>query len=399
MPRGDFRVATIRVYLLVVLTTFSLSVAVAEAQSVTITSPGAQATAGTTIPFSATVSGPVDGVSFWVNGVLYAMQYEEPYGIWLPDVAAGTHTLEVNVWNNLGGKAWDIRTLTVEPGEGSQALSVSITSPDTTTYAVGATIPFSASVSGGGGGTNVTFWLNGVLYGIQYAAPYSISLPNAAAGTYALEAVARDGNGGVASATRTLTVGSSSTSSNQSPVVSLTSPANGATFSAPASITFSATASDPDGTIAQVDFYANGTRLRTITASPYSFSWTNVSAGGYSIIAVARDNSGASTVSSTRDITVVAAGAGTTVVFEPSSNDATAVDRYVLDIFALGAELSTAYPIISRDLGKPAIQNGECAVDVTSTILALPSGSYVATVTAMGPGGSARSAPSPQFSR
>jgi hypothetical protein len=347
------------------------------------------------------VSGQVDGVSFWVNGILYGVQSAEPYGVSLPNVAAGVYTLEVVAWDNAGDKTWDSRTLTVEPGGGSQqALSVSISSPTGgTTYAAGATIPFSVSVSGGGGGANVTFWVNGVLYGVQYGAPYGVSLNNAAAGTYALEAVVRDSTGAVSSATRTLTVGSSSTSSNQSPVVSLASPANGATFTAPASISFSATASDADGTIAQVDFYANGTIVRTVTASPYSFSWTNVGAGDYSIMAVARDNRGATTVSSTRDIIVSPAGLPTTAVFVPSSNDATAVDRYVLDIFAVGADLAIAYPLISRDLGKPTIQNGECTVDVTSTILALGPGTYVATVTAMGSGGSARSAPSPQFSR
>lgn len=400
MSRGDVRVATIGVCLLVVLTTFSLSATVAEAQSVSITSPGDRVTTGTTVPFSASVSGQVAGVSFWVSGVLYGIQYAPPFSISLPNVATGVYTLEVDVWDNAGNRAWDIRTLTVAPGGGGQALSLSIASPDTTTYAAGATIPFSASVSGGGSGVNVTFWVNGALAGIQYAAPYSVSLPNVAAGSYALEAVARDGTGAVSSVTRTLTVGSPSTSSNRSPVVSLSTPADGAAFAAPASISLSATASDPDGSIAQVEFYANGTLLRTDTTSPYSFSWTNVGAGSYSIMAVARDNAGATTVSSTRDITVGSTtDTGTRAVFDPSSNDATAVDRYVLDIFPAGADLSIAYPLITRDLGKPSIQNGEISVDVTSTILALGPGTYVATVTAMGPGGSARSAPSAQFSR
>ena len=42
------------------------------------------------------------------------------------------------------------------------------------------------------------------------------------------------------------------------PTVSLTSPVNGATFSAPATITVAGTASDADGTVSKVDFYANG---------------------------------------------------------------------------------------------------------------------------------------------
>jgi len=198
---------------------------------------------------------------------------------------------------------------------------------------------------------------------------------------------------------RTITIGSSGTPSNQPPVVTLTAPVAGATFTAPASITVSADASDVDGTIAQVDFYANGTLLRTDTSSPYSISWTNVAAANYALTAVARDNAGASTVSSTRDISVRPANLPSTAVFVPSSNDATAVDRYVLEVFPVGANPTVANLVATRDLGKPAISNGECRVDISSTILALSPGTYIATVTAIGSGGSTQSAPSPQFTR
>jgi hypothetical protein len=47
----------------------------------------------------------------------------------------------------------------------------------------------------------------------------------------------------------------------------------------------------------------------------------------------------------------------------------------------------------------PPIVNGEVRVDITATVSALPTGNYFATVTALGPGGYATSAPSPTFSR
>jgi hypothetical protein len=50
-------------------------------------------------------------------------------------------------------------------------------------------------------------------------------------------------------------------------------------------------------------------------------------------------------------------------------------------------------------MGKPAITNGECRADISSVVLALPPGTYIATVTAMGNGGSAQSAPSAAFTR
>ena len=45
---------------------------------------------------------------------------------------------------------------------------------------------------------------------------------------------------------------------NLPPIVTLTSPGNGATLTAPATVALGATASDPDGTVRDVTFYANG---------------------------------------------------------------------------------------------------------------------------------------------
>lgn len=91
--------------------------------------------------------------------------------------------------------------------------------------------------------------------------------------------------------------------SNNAPTAQITSPANGATFTAPANISIAATASDSDGTVAKVDFFQGTTALASDTTSPYSFTWTNVPAGTYSLRAVATDNLGA-TGSSTVSITV-----------------------------------------------------------------------------------------------
>ena len=66
---------------------------------------------------------------------------------------------------------------------------------------------------------------------------------------------------------------------NQAPTATLTAPANGATFTAPASITLTATASDADGTVARVDFYNGTTLLGSDTTAPYAFTWSNVAAG------------------------------------------------------------------------------------------------------------------------
>ncbi|MGH6631282.1 MAG: Ig-like domain-containing protein, partial [Burkholderiales bacterium] len=91
---------------------------------------------------------------------------------------------------------------------------------------------------------------------------------------------------------------------NAAPTVNLTSPANGATFTAPATIVLTADAQDSDGTVAQVEFFQGATLLATDTSAPYTFTLTNVAAGAYSFTARATDNQGASTTSAAVSVTV-----------------------------------------------------------------------------------------------
>jgi hypothetical protein len=93
---------------------------------------------------------------------------------------------------------------------------------------------------------------------------------------------------------------------NAAPSVALTSPASGAPpFISPANITVSANATDSDGTISKVEFYAGTTKIGTATAAPYQITWGPVSDGNYSLTAVATDNSSATTVSSPVAISVI----------------------------------------------------------------------------------------------
>lgn len=94
------------------------------------------------------------------------------------------------------------------------------------------------------------------------------------------------------------------TSGNTPPTVSITAPLNGASFTAPASVTINANAADANGTITKVDFYNGSTLLGTDATSPYSYSWTGVAAGNYSLTAVATDNGGATTTSTAVAIVV-----------------------------------------------------------------------------------------------
>lgn len=100
------------------------------------------------------------------------------------------------------------------------------------------------------------------------------------------------------------------TTTNAPPTVTITAPADGASFAAPWTGTIQAAVADSDGTVARVEFLAGSTVLGTITTPPAnpSFTITNLAAGNYALTAVATDNGGASTTSAAVNIKVVASG-------------------------------------------------------------------------------------------
>jgi len=103
---------------------------------------------------------------------------------------------------------------------------------------------------------------------------------------------------------------------NQNPVVSITSPANGARVSG--TITISASASDNVG-VAGVQFKVDGSNLGSeITTSPYTTSWNSatVANGTHTISATARDAAG-NTATATISVTVANAVSAGTIWVSP----------------------------------------------------------------------------------
>ncbi|MFD1140208.1 cellulase family glycosylhydrolase [Larkinella insperata] len=93
---------------------------------------------------------------------------------------------------------------------------------------------------------------------------------------------------------------------NQAPTISLTTPANSATFAAPATVTLQANATDADGTIAKVEFYNGTTKLGEDLTPPYQFTWNDLAAGTYTLSARATDNRNATAQSGSVTMTVKA---------------------------------------------------------------------------------------------
>jgi subtilisin-like proprotein convertase family protein len=126
-----------------------------------------------------------------------------------------------------------------------------------------------------------------------------------AAGTWRLkitdESASGNTTGGTLTAVTMEVFGSSTVPVNPPPAVSLTSPAGDLVVSPGAAVSLAAAASDFDatgaaGTVAQVEFLANGSVINTDTLAPYSFSWSPT-VGTYQVTARATDSEGAAATS------------------------------------------------------------------------------------------------------
>ena len=80
----------------------------------------------------------------------------------------------------------------------------------------------------------------------------------------------------------------------------LTAPAGGAEFVAPADIGLAAGVNANGNLITKVQFHAGSTLLGEDTTAPYTWTWSNVAAGSYSLKATAVYNAGSSVVSELR---------------------------------------------------------------------------------------------------
>lgn len=89
---------------------------------------------------------------------------------------------------------------------------------------------------------------------------------------------------------------------NHAPAVTITSPTNETSFTPGEDITIEVNADDTDGTISLVEFFQGNTKLGEDATAPYSYVWSSVPSGSYTLTAKATDNEAATTTSLGVDI-------------------------------------------------------------------------------------------------
>ncbi len=222
---------------------------------------------------------------------------------------------------------------------GNTAPTVSITSP---TNGASFTGPLDLTVTataedGGGSVTQVQFFNGSTSIGVDTSSPYSASA-NFGLGTHVLTAVATDNLG---TSTTSAPVSITVSAGNTAPVVSITSPTNGASFSGPLDLTVTATAEDPGGSITQVEFFNGPASVGVDTSSPYSASGT-FGIGTHLLTAVATDNLSIARTSAPVSITVSSTPIDNPIVARIPKGDLTIELQTIVD--GLASPLGMAVP-------------------------------------------------------
>lgn len=279
-------------------TSSAVSFTVSGAAKIVITSPanGAIVYGG-----KANVSGTFSGdsnTSIWINNGqnTYLAKVEGNVFSALFPVVPGPNTLTITVVRR--DKTFDTTTIIVN---GADYPKIAFTSPSTSTFNAPANVMLAVDALSPNGIIDKISLFNGdTLLSTLASAPYQFSWNNVQKGEYLITAKAFDKLGYSSSASTSVSV----LGANSPPAISLTSPSNNAVFGAPAAISMTAISSDSDGTVALVEFLQNGTLLGAFNLAPYTFNWTNVPTGSYTLTARATDNSGAQTDSAPISVTV-----------------------------------------------------------------------------------------------
>ena len=177
----------------------------------------------------------------------------------------------------------------------------------------GNAVSIAASASASGSITSVQFLVDGTSIGTDLTFPYTASYTATTNGSHTITAIATDNTGATGNATGVVI----NVAANIPPVITVASPAGAIVGDL---VTFTATASDPDGTVASVSFSVNNVVIGTLlTSAPYTTTWTAV-LGVNTIRATATDNLSATTISSPVTIAVAANQPPTAAITSPANN-------------------------------------------------------------------------------
>ena len=371
----------------------SVTIHVSAAPLVVLTRPAAcvylQEPADITLQADAVApDGAIASVAFFQGSALIGVATTEPFAVAWSAVPAGTYAVTAKAIDDRGGSTVSTG-ITVIVAPANNPPTVALTAPaEGATYAPGGSVTLTAAASDPDGSiAKVEFFRDGSLLGAVTAAPYTLVWNAVAPASYSLTARATDNLGA-----STLSVAVHVHVTNAPPTVALTAPAGGASYAAPATINLAATASDTDGTIANVQFFAGLTAIGTVASAPYTATWSNVAAGTYQLTARATDSYGA--VASSAPVTVtVSTNAPPSVALSMPTNGATYFAPATVNLQASASDSDGYIATVEFYRGSTLIGSATSPPYATTWNNA-PAGSYALTAKATdGMGATATSVP------
>lgn len=274
----------------------------------------------------------VERIDFYADDVKIGSDRTFPYSVmYTPPEAPLSHTIEARGFDNRGDpieptSTISITSVTAIPNLPDIRINTPVHNAPIPMPSPGTAIPVEVIASSTTGViTKVELYKDGVFFGERTEHPYVFEWTPTVAGTYTFVALAYDDKNNVV-ATNSSTAPTASPvpttvilttpdagAASALPVVAITSPESGS-VRVNSSMKLRAAASDPDGLIASVQFFANGTSLAApITAYPYEMQWKPTAEGVYRITAVAVDDTGAAATSPTVVVVSSAGAAGSEV--------------------------------------------------------------------------------------
>jgi hypothetical protein len=312
---------------------------------VSLTAPvaGAKLSAPATIGLAATASevgGSIAKVDFYANGALIATQQTAPYNATWNNVAAGSYLLTAKATDGVGSAQSSVAVpITVV---NNVPPNTSLTAPAAgQAFFAGQPVPLTATASDSDGAVSkVEFIVDGFTIGAIASPPFTQTWTAGAVGNHLLQARATDNVGAVTNSPPVSII----VNQNAAPIAAITAPMTNQAFAVGQAITITATASDADGTVAKLEFLADGAVIGSLTAAPFTKSWSSATVGAHMLTVRATDNVGAITLSTPVAITVNSGTSPVVALTSPVAGDTFAARGN----FALSATASSAGGTISR---------------------------------------------------
>jgi hypothetical protein len=149
------------------------------------------------------------------------------------------------------------------------------------------------------------------------------------------------------------TLAEATSGTNNSPIVSMTSPSSGSVIMLGTTQTLSASASDPGGSIALVEFFDGDVKIGEDSSAPYQINWQPSAIKSYSIKAIATDNE--NNKSSSPSVNIIVNNESSCVVTSSEAQQGSFSNGYSVYFETIGDRVILTFELLDSDKNANAV--------------------------------------------